>query len=302
MNHKTIMTLSLLSLILLAGCAKQPLPQEQQNNTLHIAATFYPLYDLTKTIVGDKGTVYAIVPAGAEPHDYEPNPSDFQSLEDADAFVTMGIAFAAFEDKLKNDVPSTVTIIPAGTGIQQLKASDAEETLPGGLDPHIWLSPKNAQVMVTNIMNGLIQLDPDNQAYYQHNGQALITELQALDDAYTTGLQHCDKDAILVTHNAFSYLARDYGFRTIYISGLEPEAEPTPQQLATLIDEAKTNNMTYVFYEELVDPRIANTIAKEVGAKTAVLSPLEGTTNESATYDSLMRQNLHQLEVAMGCQ
>ncbi len=298
----------LAALLVVTGCSapqdttKQP-TQTVQNAQIHIATTFYPLYDLTKNIVGDKGTVYSIVPAGSEPHEYEPTAGDFQKLNSADAFVTMGVEFGEFEDTLASSVPASVTIIPSGKGIQQLKANDDEKII-GGLDPHIWLSPKNAQKMVDNIMNGLVQVDPDNTVYYLQNGQKVIDDLQALDAEFAGGLSNCQKDVVLVGHNAFSYLGRDYGFRTLFLGGLEPESEPTPQELAAIVDAAKENHIKYVFYEELVDPRISNIIANEVGAQTMVLSPLEGPSesNPSDTYFTLMRQNLHNLEVALECQ
>lgn len=305
MKHTYLIMIALVGLLMVAGCSapQKTTQQAVQNEKINVATTFWPLYDLTKSIIGDKGMVYSIVPAGVEPHDYEPNPSDFQKLNDADVFVTMGVEFAEFEDTLISSVPSSVKVIPAGNGISQLAASDDEqEEHFGGKDPHIWLAPKNAQKMATNIMNGLIQADPDNAEYYLENGQKVINDLKSLDAEFVAGLENCQKNVVLVGHNAFSYLGRDYGFNTLFLSGLEPEAEPTPQELAALIDAAKANDIKYVFYEELVDPRVSKIIADEVGAQTMVLSPLEGTTNPTDTYFTLMRQNLHNLEVALGCQ
>ena len=300
---------ALITLLMVIGCS---VLQKQQDidKKLTVVATFYPLYDLTRSIVGDKGTAYSIVPAGVEPHDYEPSPSDFEKLESADAFVTMGIEFEEFEQKLI-DARNDVKVISASAGIPLLKiragtdieiaGTELNEDVHQGIDSHIWLSPVNAQKMVLNIMEGLIKADPANGDYYLERGQTLINDLKLLDSEFKGGLASCKKEIILVNHNAFSYLARDYGFRTIEISGLEPEAEPTPRQLAELIDQAKKNNLKYVFYEELVDPRIAELIAREVGAQTLKLDPLEGTTDSSATYLSLMQGNLRNVEVALEC-
>ena len=298
MRHIYFTVLALITLLVAAGCSVQ---KESQSNEIIVAATFYPLYDLTKNIIGDKGAVYSIVPAGSEPHDFESTPGDIRRLHDADAFITMGVEFAEFEDKLFASVPPSVIIIPAGQDIQQLKANDDEEII-GGMDPHIWLSPKNARKMAVNIMNGLVQVDPANSEYYLKNGQKVIDDLNVLDAEFKDGLTNCKKDIILVGHNSFSYLAGDYGFKTLYLGGLEPEEEPTPQQLAGLVKAAEENDIKYVFYEELVDPRVSKTIAQEVGAQTMVLSPLEGTANPNDSYFTLMRQNLHNLEVALECQ
>ena len=131
---------------------------------------------------------------------------------------------------------------------------------------------------------------------------ALIEQLKLLDAEFKEGLAECRKRIVLVNHNAFAYLAMDYEFDVISISGLEPEAEPTPQQLAELVDRARENDIKYVFYEKLVDPKVARTIAKEVNAETLELNPLEGSSDPSDNYLSLMRQNLENLRKAMECQ
>ncbi len=317
-SQKYLLTITLIGLIILTGCAAT---QQTTTETTTVAATFYPLYDLTKSIVGDQGTVYSIVPAGVEPHSYEPNPSDFQKLNDADIFVTLGVEFEEFEEDLVDAVNPNVKIIPAATGIKLLKMDEEHEDEHGeeeddhhdeheedaddhhhhsGEDPHIWLSPKNAQKMVNNIVDGLTKADPTNSQHYQQNGKQLIAELETLDQDFKTKLGSCKKDTILVNHNAFSYLAHDYGFTTIEISGLEPEAEPTPKQLAKLIEEAEEHDIKYVFYEELVDSRVAKTIADEVGAEVLALSPVAS--DLSISYSQLMRQNLQNLEIALECQ
>jgi len=304
--RRTKILVSILLIIWLVGCSgKQGAEQELKGDAIIVAATFYPLYDLTKSIVMEKGIVYSIVPAGIEPHDYEPNPSDLQKLSNADVFVIMGIEFAEFEEDLGN-VNSKAKAIPSAIGISLLKTEEEEneaedEPEHTGEDPHIWLSPKNAQKMTLNIMNGIIGEDPSNGEYYLKNGQELIDNLKALDEEFKEGLSSCNKDVILVNHNAFSYLARDYGFSTIEISGLEPEVEPTPQQLAKLIQEAKKHNIKYIFYEELVDSRVVRTIADEIGAQVLVLDPIEGASNPSDTYFTLSRKNLKNLRTALGC-
>ncbi|MBS3136599.1 zinc ABC transporter substrate-binding protein [Candidatus Woesearchaeota archaeon] len=293
---KTI--LIVLIIIALVGCS----PKITESNQIVVASTFYPLLDLTRNIVGEKGIVNSIVPSGIEPHDYEPTPRDVQKLNSADAFVIIGIEFEQFESSLINSVNPSIQIIPASTGIALLPSTDDHEEDESGNDPHIWLSPNNAQVMTTNIMTGLIAADPDSAENYKKNGMALIEQLKLLDAEFKEGLAECRKRIVLVNHNAFAYLAMDYEFDVISISGLEPEAEPTPQQLAELVDRARENDIKYVFYEKLVDPKVARTIAKEVNAETLELNPLEGSSDPSDNYLSLMRQNLENLRKAMECQ
>jgi len=274
-------------LVLLTACAAPP------SSHLRIATSFFPLYDLTKAIVGNQAEAYSLVPAGTEPHEYEPSPSDSRHVAESAAFVTMGVEFAPFEDKLAN-AAERVKIIRAGTDVPLITSGDVT-------DPHIWLSPKNAKIMAQNIAQGIIALDSVNAAEYEQNAQELQKQLDSLDADFTAGLAGCQKHTVLVSHNAFSYLGRDYGFETIHISGLEPETEPTPMQIKDIVDTAKRNDLHYVFYEELVDPRVAQTIAEEVGAKTLELSPLEGSGNPQDTYVSLMRQNLKNLRIALEC-
>ena len=170
-----------------------------------------------------------------------------------------------------------------------------------GKDPHFWLSPENVKQMVRNVKDGLVKADPQNAALYERNALQSIDRLSALDQEFRTGLASCAKDTVLVSHNAFSYLGRDYGFEVIGLSGLSPEAEPTPQQIKGLIDEAKERKLKYVFYETLVDPRVSSAIASEVGAQLLELNPLEGAKDGEVTYFSLMRKNLANLRTAMEC-
>lgn len=285
--------------LVISGCSLPEAPPDQDRG-FTIAATFYPLYELTKGIAGDKAVVYSIISTQIEPHDYEPKPSDLQKLDSADAFVTVGIGFDELEEELIRGANPAVKVIPASSGIVLLQTDESDGGRKG-TDPHIWLSPKNAQKMARNIMDGLILLDPSNRESYLGNGKTIIAKLDALDAEFREGLSACKKEVVLVNHNAFAYLARDYGFAIITIHGLEPEAEPTPQQLANLIQKAEEYDLKYIFYEELVDSRTAETIAEEIGAEVLELNPLEGTDDPAATYFSLMRENLNNLKIALEC-
>ena len=181
------------------------------------------------------------------------------------------------------------------------KEEEHDEEQGHGKDPHFWLSPENVKQMVRNVKDGLVKADPQNAALYERNALQSIDRLSALDQEFRTGLASCARDTVLVSHNAFSYLGRDYGFEVIGLSGLSPEAEPTPQQIKKLVDEAKERKLKYVFYETLVDPRVSSAIASEVGAQLLELNPLEGAKDGEVTYFSLMRKNLANLRTAMEC-
>ncbi len=277
--------------LLLAGCTQAP---AQQGGKAVVLATFFPLYDFTQKVVGDTTEVRTLVPAGVEPHDYEPTPQDLLKAQQAQAFVTMGLEFASLEEKTAQAMGPSMRVIDAAKGIP------LRET--GGMkDPHIWLSPKKAAQMLDNIAAGLKETYPGNAERYEENRVKASADLKALDQDFKKGLARCGQDTILVSHNAFSYLADDYGFKTLFISGLEPEAEPEPEQLADLIDAAKREKLKYIFYEELVDPTVSETIAREAGLQTMRLSPLEGTKDPDADYLSLMRENLGNLKLALEC-
>ncbi len=265
-----------------------------------VVTTFFPLYDAASEIAGPNASVSSIVPNGVEPHDYDPSPSQIADLGGADVFVEVGVGFGGLEGKLTNGLGNGTVVVNASRGVG-LMGGGEEGSSGAGTDPHIWLSPKRMMTVAENIREGLDKADPTNRAEYDRNAADFKAKLTQLDSDYRSGLSGCKKDTILTTHDAFGYLASDYGFKQIYISGLSPEAEPSPQKLAELVDAARGQNITVVFYEELVDPRIADTIAQEVGARTMELSPLEGTKNQSDDYFSLMRKNLANLRIALEC-
>lgn len=338
MKHNHMMIL-LVGVLLLAGCTQQT--TSQQESKLTVAATFYPLEQATLMTVGNQVEVFSIVPAGVEPHGFEATAQDIVRLNNADAFVTLGIEFEAFEEELI-DSAQGVPLIHAGKDINLLDYAahehdehtkedhdnsaqddhargierydfdvgaedtdhdeesneDHDEHDETGKDPHIWLSPINMKAMVINIRDGLIQIDPDNRLVYEQSAQESIDELSALHEEFISGLLSCQKDVVLINHNAFSYLGEAYGFGVVSVAGLSPESEPTPRQIAQMIDEAKAHDLQYIFYEELVDPRIAQTIATEVGAEVLELSPVG---DEGEDYLSLMRSNLENLQIALEC-
>jgi zinc transport system substrate-binding protein len=290
--------------------------QVQQNNTkLQAVASFYPVYDITKAVGGDLVEAISLVPSGVEPHEYEPTPKEIENLNNAEVFVILGTNFAEFEHDLEHSMEGKLKVINAGEGVFLINASEEEheeeeideghaeedEQSHSGTDPHIWLSPKNMIKMSQNVRDGLVESDTKNAENYKENADAYIVKLQALNTEYKNGLSNCKKDVILVSHRAFGYLARDYGFEQIAISGISPESEPTPQEMATLVEEAREHDVKYVFYEELVDPRIAQTIASEVNATALELNPIEGTKNPGEDYFSLMRKNLANLKLALEC-
>jgi zinc transport system substrate-binding protein len=188
-------------------------------------------------------------------------------------------------------------------GILVIMATENVELLPS--DPHVWLDPVAMQIIVQRIRDGLIEIDPGDADTYRKNAEAYLAKLSALDKAYRDGLASCDIREVVTSHNAFNYLAKRYNLTMLSISGLSPEDEPSPKRMAEVADLAKVKKIDTIFFETFVSPKLSETIAQEVGAKTAVLNPIEGLTNEEhqagETYISLMEQNLQNLRMALRC-
>lgn len=292
---KIVLLLFIATVIIISGCTSKTLAEQTNKSNLTIGATFYPFYQITKDIAADKAEVVSLVPNGVEPHDYDPTPGDLVKFSNAKGFVTIGLEFGQIETKLLTAV-NDISVIDSKKDIVLINNSG------GKPDPHIWLSPKNMEQVAKNIADGLKKADPKNTLEYDKNTQLEIQKQNQLDQEYSQGLANCKNRIILTSHSAFAYLANDYNFTQIGISGLEPDTEPTPGQLKELVDTAKKYKIKYIFYEELVDPKISNVIANEVGAQTMQLNPIEGTKNVSDNYFTIMRRNLANLRLAMECE
>lgn len=273
------------------------------SNKIQVTTSIYPLYFFSQEIGGDKATIVNITPAGVEPHDYEPTAQDLVQIEHSKLLILNGGGLEAWGENIKQNLNTKNTVIvTVGEGLTNQHVLEEGKNIT---DPHIWLSPPLAKKIVDNITQGFIQIDPLYKSYYQSNADALKSKLDDLDVQYKQGLINCAQKNIITSHAAFGYLATTYGFTQLPIAGLSPDAEPSPQQLANIVTFAKVNNVKYIFFESLVSPKLSNTIATEVGAKTLVLNPLEGLTNKEMSqgenYFTKMQNNLVNLQIALEC-
>jgi len=287
---RVVAVLVLLLAPLLAGCATAP-----TRGSPDVVASFYPLAYLAQRIVGDKLTVGTLVPADAEPHDYDLKPSDQDALERAKLVVFAGPGLETFLDKAKQNADAA-----------RVPYVVASEGLAGAGDPHAWLDPVEAATMAQRIEAKLETVDPANAASYQANLASLLAELRSLDAAYREGLAHCAKPRIVTTHEAFGHVARRYHFSQFAVSGLSPEAEPSAARVKEAVETAKRENVTTIFFETLVSDAVAKAIAAELPeGRTEVLDPIEGVSAADAargeTYATLMLKNLDHLRAAMEC-
>lgn len=376
-----------ITLLLVGGVTiAEYLGDTQTSDDLQVTASFYPFYDITSEIAGDRADVNTLVPPGQDAHGFDPSPQDMARVANADLYVATGAEFGQWEEQILRghqdvavvDPSGEIDLIPAENGHhhhdhghddhheehhddhdehhddehdhehddhdathdghshdhthqvdhhdhddehhddhdehqdehvhedEHEHAHDEEDHAHdhdhGDYDPHYWVSPENAIVIAEEVRDALQEQDPENADYYEQRADDYIAELEALHSDYEERLSDCEHDRILTAHAAFAYLGDAYGFEQVPLLGLSTTSEPTPGQVQTLIDEAEEHGIDYVFYEEMVDPRVSQTIADEVGAETLVLNPGEVVEDPDATYISIMEQNLENLETALECQ
>ncbi len=273
---------------------------------LKIVTSFYTIGEFAHQVGGDLVDVEVITPAGTEPHDYEPTPQQISHIYSADAFFLNGAGLdswaekIAFDISIKSTLPiHTVSVIPL-SGVVMLRQSTPV------LDPHFWLDPQIATEEIREISLQLTRIDETHGEIYQKNADAYITKLTALSAEYRAGLANCQQRTIVASHDALAYLASAYDFQVIALTGLSPEAEPSAGRLAEIAQLAQEQQIKYIYFETLVSPKLAQTIADEIGAQTLVFNPLEGLTNEElasdANYISVMKTNLQNLRTGMICE
>ncbi|WP_145047716.1 metal ABC transporter substrate-binding protein [Paenibacillus xylanexedens] len=374
--------------LVVAGCGQTKSASEPDPSTasipaaterkLNVQVSFYPMYEFTKNVAGDLADVHTLVPAGMEPHDWEPTPQDMASIEKADVLVYNGAGMESWIDQVKDSLSNDKLIqVEASKGINLLEGGEhdhgdaeaedhdhdhdhdhasegtaeehdhghdhdhaesattedhahdhgdeaatedhdhdhADEATEehshshshshdhGGLDPHVWLSPALAIQEVRNIEAGLTEAAPEYAEQFKQNADAYVAKLETLDTDFKAAVTDSKRKDFITQHAAFGYLAQEYGLQQVPIAGLSPEQEPSAAQMASVIDFAKEHQVKTIFFETLVSSKVSETIANEVGAKTAVLNPIEGLTEDELAagmdYISVMRQNLEALKLAL---
>ncbi|MFS1179241.1 metal ABC transporter solute-binding protein, Zn/Mn family [Enterococcus lactis] len=294
--------------LLFAACGNTNKEADKKED-LTIVTTFYPIYDFTKEIVGDEGNVKLLIPAGTEPHDFEPSAKERAEISDADVFVYNSSDMEFFVDSLKDSVDSKQTLmIEAAKGIDRLESQEAdehEESEEGHdhaheYDPHVWLDPVLAIKEVRTIAGELGEKYPDKKEIFTKNADAYIKKLEALDQKYSEELKNATNRTFVTQHAAFAYLANQYNLEQVAISGVSPDQEPTPSRLAELKEFVKKNNIKVIYFEENDSSKVAETLSNETGVKLEVLNPLESLTNEQIkageNYISVMEKNLEALK------
>jgi zinc transport system substrate-binding protein len=307
--NKTSLVITILAVIAIAAIAIVVgiTTSTKKDSELSVVATFYPLQDFALAIGGTKVSVENMTPAGSEPHDFEPTAKSLAEASKSQIFIYNGTGMEPWVKDFLSDYSGQAVSAAAGLsllGHEEDEEEEEHEELTS--DPHFWLDPNRAQIIVDNILVAFKQADPANANYYDQNATDYKAKLVALDDDFRSGLGTCSLDTIVTTHNAFAYVADRYQFKVVSIAGISPDEEPSPAKLAEITDLVREKNISYIFLEELASSKLADTLANETGVQTAVLDPIEGLSADNAdtgqNYLSLQRQNLATLRTALVCE
>ena len=307
-----VLIAALLSGLFSGGCGEVTNPV--LGGKVAVVATFYPLYDFACKVGGERVRVTCLVPPGVSIHDWEPTPKDVARVVKADVFVYNGAGLEPWVERILPECEGKPVEATRGLTLLRFEAEaegqgkTAGEHRHGVYDPHAWVDPVNAQHYVEAIAAGLAEADPTGAAYYRERAAAYTRQLEMLDEAYREAAARFTRREIVTSHAAFGYLARRYGLEQIPVAGLSPQAEPSPARLQELVALVRGRGIRYVFFETAASPRLAETLAREAGVQTLVLSPAAGLTPEeragSKGYLAVMEDNLAVLQRALaegGC-
>ncbi|ARU49195.1 High-affinity zinc uptake system binding-protein ZnuA [Sulfurospirillum diekertiae] len=272
-----------------------------------ITTTIFPLYDVVKNIGGDNVKLTNLVPFGVEAHEFEPKAKDIAALSKSDYFIISSPVFETWSTKIISSLKIQDKTIDMSQKVKliEMKHSEHEHEHKGSYDPHYWLSIDNYMNVAKEVAALLSTKDPENAKLYEANLAAYLVKLEALKTDYEV-LKSCKNKKVIVNHDAFEYLAQEYGITQYSITGMTPETKPSPKQIAQLIDLTKKEKIPTVFFEEFASDKVAKSIAKEANVKTDALRPVENITvaesKKGIGYIDIMKENLVKLHDAMDCQ
>lgn len=253
-------------LSLLCGCSEQQGPAGEEK--LVVAVTIPPQEEIVRAVAGDRVDVLVLVPPGSDPHTYEPSPQQVAEASRASLYLAIGRGLLPVEDTLSSRLQSLhpdLVVVDTSSGIGFIGDGHSR-------DPHIWLSPKNAVIMVKNIEDALIRADPSNETAYREGAGDYIRQIEDLDHAITGYFAGKENRTVIVSHPAWAYFARDYN---LTITSIEEEGkEPTPRDLAALVVSAREAGVTVIFADAIENRRNAEVIAAEIGATVETVNPL----------------------------
>ncbi len=297
------LSLLLLAALLLFGCAQPGETPPGNDGKLKVVASFYPMYDFAKNIGGERVDVSIIMPPGVSPHEFEPSPSAIRRLAEADVFIYNGAGMEPWVPNLLHGVGNTKLLAVDSSGnVELIKPQNQGDS---GTDPHVWLDPVLVKKQVANIRDAFAQADPAGKDYYSANAAAYDAKLDSLDASIRLAFSSCKKTDILITHATLGYFCKEYGCTQIPIEGVSEEGEPSPAELVKIVEQAKAKKVTAVFFESLISPKSAQTIANEINGQVLAFNTVHGVTPEEEArgenYLSLMEENLVNIKKGLDC-
>lgn len=284
----------------LSACGSTP-ASTSEDGRLAVTVGFYPYEFVTERVGGPDVEVTNLTQPGTEPHDLELTPQQVARLTETDLVVYSPLFQPAVDEAVEQQAQDKALDVLSAVELRDPPAGEQEEDeAPGGKDPHVWLDPVRLGAVAGAVADRLAELDPSGAEGFRSRAAELQAELATLDDELRTGLASCERKEVVTSHDAYGYLTGAYGLTQVPIAGLSPEDEASAGRLAEIAVLAKQKGVTTIFFEELVSPAVAESLAREVGAEATVLSPLESAP-DSGDYLSAMRTNLSTLRSALGC-
>lgn len=264
-----------------------------------VLAAAYPFAWAAEQVAGPDARVTNLVRAGAEPHDVELSPRQIGAVEQASLVVYLRGFQPAVDDAVRNSDRAARLDLTSTADVRPL-SSDLDDETGSGIDPHVWLDPERMSRIVTTLADRLAAGDPSQAAGYRRRADRVLLQLAELDGLFGQRLADCARHELVTAHTAFAYLAARYGLTQVSVTGLDPEGEPSPGRIAQVARYAREHDVSTIFFESRVDPKLAETVAAEIGARTAVLDPVEGV-EPGDDYLSVMRRNATALAEGLGC-
>lgn len=268
------------------------------NKKIKIAVTFNPLKEFTEAVGGDKVQVETIIPNGSEPHDFDPRAKDLINIENADIFVYNGLNMEPWVDKVISNLQNKDIIkVESSKNVNAIEVEEHESEEGhehGAYDPHTWLGLTSAKVQAKNITDALIKIDEKNKDFYEKNYKQFEGELDKLLNEYKPKFQALKNKNFVTGHAAFAYFCRDFGLKQNSIEGVFAEGEPTPKKLKVLTDYCKENKVKTIFVEDMVSPKVSETLAKEVGANIKTIYTVEAS-EDNKSYIQSMESNIKEV-------
>jgi zinc transport system substrate-binding protein len=277
------------------GCGGTPIPGADR---IKVAVSIAPLADLAQQVGGEHVTVTTLVPPAASPHTYEPTPAQVREVAEADVLALIGLGFEFWaEDVIGSAANPDLIVVRTSEGIEVIHDEHEHEEHETG-NPHVWLNPRNAMVQVRHLGDALVEADPAHQAEYEANAEATLAQLEALDEEIAAQVATWSSREFIAFHPSWIYFAQRYGLTQAAVIERTPGREPSPAELAEIIETARRIGAKAIFAEPQFSPKAAETIAAESGAQVLFLNPL-GEAEGPTSYLEMMRYNVAQMGKAM---